>query len=87
MEEIREKLNCIDKDMKKLFIERMILIKEIALYKKKHHLEIEDIKRERTMMENIDIENPVIKDLYVKFLNEVISISKLYQEIIIEEEV
>ena len=86
MEKYRKKLDKIDQEMRKLFIERMEIIKEIASYKSTHNLPVEDQKRESQMIQDLLIEDPLLKDLYIKFLYEVISASKIYQETLITKE-
>lgn len=83
MDEYRKKIDVIDSNMRDLFIQRMDLVKQVALYKKDNHLDIEDKSRQESMLEKIDIKDPLIKDLYVRFLTEIISVSKIYQEIIL----
>ncbi|MDA3932671.1 MAG: chorismate mutase [Tenericutes bacterium] len=84
MKKYRKKLNQIDDEIRRLFIERMKLIKQIAKYKIDNNILVEDKAREKEMIEHIDIEDPLIKDLYIRVLTEMISVSKIYQETIKE---
>lgn len=79
---IREKIDKIDKDMAKLFEERMLLSKEVANYKKEKLLPIVDKKREEEVVKkNCDyIEEKEIKQYYINFMEDVMMISKNYQE-------
>ena len=53
LNEARIKLNDIDDKMKSLFIERMNIVKDIAIYKKENDLPIFDAKREEEMKERL----------------------------------
>ncbi|MFP4478769.1 MAG: chorismate mutase [Candidatus Izemoplasmatales bacterium] len=85
MKKYREKLNQIDDEIQRLFIERMKLVKQIGKYKKENNIKVEDPSREKEMIDRIDIEDPLIKDLYIRVLTEMISVSKIYQVAIKEE--
>ncbi|MBR1453218.1 MAG: chorismate mutase, partial [Lachnospiraceae bacterium] len=52
LNEAREKINEIDKQMTKLFVDRMSLCKEIAEYKKANSLPILDASREEALINN-----------------------------------
>ena len=84
MKNYRKKLNQVDDEIRRLFIERMKLIKQIAKYKNDNNILVEDKARENEMIERIDIEDPLVKDLYIRVLTEMISVSKIYQETIQE---
>jgi len=87
MEKYRKKLNQIDESMRNLFVERMALVKEIALYKKTHQLPIEDLRREEKMTKRLAIEDPVINRYYQAFLKYIIQESKQYQIEVIKEDI
>lgn len=84
LNEARIKLNDIDDKMKSLFIERMNIIQEIALYKKDNNLPIFDSKREEEMKERLSKDTGELKSYYNDFLNELLMLSKKYQETIIK---
>ena len=86
MEKYRKELDMIDESLRDMFIRRMKVVKEIALYKKAHHLPVEDLKREAKMMDRLAIDDPVINRYYQAFLNHVIQVSKQYQEEVIKED-
>jgi len=86
MEKYRKKLDTIDQKMKELFLERMEVVKEIAKYKKQHNLPVEDQSRENQMFQELFVNDPILKDLYTKFLLEIIAVSKIYQETLMKEE-
>ena len=81
LKEIRKKINQIDKEMAKLFEERMKASSEVAEYKKQHALPIFDSSREQEVINNNlnFIEDENLKDYYVNFLQYTMDISKKYQ--------
>lgn len=81
LKEIRKNINEVDKQMAKLFEERMELAKLVALYKKENALAIEDKVREKEVLaNNVNyIENQDVKEYYVNFMQDVMDISKQYQ--------
>lgn len=81
--EARLLLNGIDEDMKELFIKRMNIVKEIALYKEKNKLPIFDEKRESEMKERLSKDLIELKIYYLEFLDSILSQSKKYQKEII----
>ena len=87
MNEIRKKINEIDKEMAKLFEERMTCAKQIAEYKAEHNLPIFDPSRELEVINNNSklIQNDEIRQYYVDFLQNTMNVSKRYQEKIIVE--
>ncbi len=80
--EARSKINEIDKEMARLFEERMHAAKLIAEYKKEHGLPIYDAAREQTLMERNKgyIRDYEISAYYPRFLSDMLAISKQYQE-------
>ncbi|MCK5732220.1 MAG: chorismate mutase [Tenericutes bacterium] len=85
MEELRNQINIIDKRMQNLFLERMQIVKQVALHKKENNLPIFDEIREKIIIkENVDrIDNLELIDLYMAFYKKTIEVSKQYQERII----
>lgn len=77
----REEIDAIDEELSALFTKRMALSKEIALYKKEHHLPIFDAKREREVLEKEveRIQDPALKIHYRNFLQSLMNVSKAYQ--------
>ena len=77
----RENINRIDRDMAKLFCERMDAAKEAAQYKAEHALPILDASREAEIIEKNSelIENGDLKAHYINFLKNNIKISRSYQ--------
>ena len=50
LSEIREKIDTVDDQLLKLFLERMSLAEEVAAYKNEHHLPILNKERERAVL-------------------------------------
>ena len=86
--DLRNKINDIDKNMAKLFEERMQIIKEVALYKKSNSMPVLDNNREDEIVNKNSklISDDSIKSYYVNFIKDTMKISKKYQEKIIEGE-
>lgn len=87
LEEIRVKINEIDQKMAELFVQRMKASKIIAEYKIEHSLPILDSSREKEVIRrNLEyIDDSVIKEYYVNFLQSTMNISKTYQRRIMEK--
>lgn len=87
MDNLRKKIDMIDKSIQELFLERMQIVKEVALFKKENDLPIYDEVREKEIIRrNLDsIKNPNLINLYREFYEKMIEVSKIYQKIIIEE--
>lgn len=86
LKEVRVKINEVDKQMAKLFEQRMNLAKQVAENKIKYALPIEDKVREKQVIENnINyIENDEIKKYYVTFMQNTMEVSKKYQSRLME---
>ena len=82
LNEAREKINSIDKEMTKLFEERMSICKEIATYKKENSLPIFDSNRENSVIENNLklINDPELQPYYISYIKSFLDISKKYQK-------
>ena len=84
--EIRESINRIDAEMAALFAERMEEVKKIAEYKSERGLEIEDLERERRVIQNNGalIEDEAVRSVYIPFMQSVMDVSKHWQHILLE---
>lgn len=82
LKDLRLKINSIDKTMAELFVERMEIVKQVAEYKAKNNLPIEDCEREAKLLESNlkHIKNDELKEYYKKFLKDLMNISKEYQK-------
>lgn len=82
IDELRKRIDEIDKKVAQLFEERMGISSDILKYKLDHALPIEDLEREKAMIikESSYIKDEVIKEYYIEFLNNLITLSKNYQK-------
>ena len=82
----REKINEIDTEMAKLFVERLKASEMVAEYKKEHGLEILDPIREAEVIRrnSESVENDVYREYYVNFQKNTMSLSRSYQARILE---
>ena len=81
----RQAINEIDKEMAGLFERRMQAAKDIADYKKERGLPIYDAAREQAVVERNSalVKDYDVRSYYVRFLNDVMAVSKQYQEHVI----
>lgn len=81
LNESRKKINEIDAEMARLFVDRMNISKDIAEYKKENSIPIADANREQALLENNLklIEDETLKSHYVNFMKTIMNISKEYQ--------
>lgn len=82
LDEIRDKIDEIDDQMRVLFEQRMDCIKTVAEYKFSNHGEIFDRNREEKMLENnlAKLETSEYAKAYEQFLQEILLVSKDYQK-------
>lgn len=87
MIDIRKKIDIIDESIQNLFLERMDLVKQVALYKKENKLPVYDETREMEIIKkNVDrVDNLDLIELYEDFYKKVLEVSKKYQERIIKQ--
>ena len=86
LKDIRLQINEVDKQMAKLFEQRMKLAEKVAENKIKHALPIEDKVREKQVIDaNLSyIESDEIKEYYVTFMQNTMDVSKKYQSRLME---
>jgi monofunctional chorismate mutase len=86
LKDLRNEINEIDTKMRDLFIERMRTVMEIAKYKAENSLPVFDEEREREVIEkNASVlSDELLKELYVEFLKSNMSLSRKYQNTIID---
>ena len=82
----REKINIIDREMAKLFEERMECAEKIAAYKKERGLAIYDKAREDDVIRRNSeyISDPTVREYYVNFLKGNMAVSRDYQSRLME---
>ena len=83
--ECRKQINEIDDEMKALFLKRMEVVKNVALYKIENNMPIFDASREASMKERLSADTGDMKEYYLAFLEETVKQSKEYQKKIIDE--
>ena len=81
LDEARKKINEIDKEMARLFEERMKAVLEVLKYKKEHNLPVFDEKREIELIErNVSLlQDESLKEYYLIFFKSLLQTSKKYQ--------
>lgn len=80
--ELRQEIDIIDDAIRKLFEERMNIVKQVKKYKKEHQIQILDKNREDEVIErNISkLKDQSLKKPYKKFLEYMMEISKDLQK-------
>ena len=88
LENLREKIDTIDREMIALFEKRMDVVCDIAKYKKKNKLPILNQGREDIVISKVKsiIKNNDYTDSAAAFIKEVMGISKDLQQKIIHQE-
>ena len=81
LQQAREVINEVDKQIAVLFERRMKAAKQVADYKKKNGLPVEDIDREKALVQKMlpFIEDEELKTYYIGFMNNTMELSKAYQ--------
>lgn len=82
----RQIINSVDKEMAKLFSQRMEAVKLVAQYKQENGLPVFDGAREKEVILNNSklVENDEIRSYYISYLQNLMDISKNYQHRILE---
>ncbi len=80
--EIRTRIDNIDKELVRLLEERMIIVEDVIEYKAANNMKIFDAKREEEVIKkNTDrVKEKKLKKYIEKMLNNIMSVSKEYQE-------
>ncbi|MBR0109161.1 MAG: chorismate mutase [Bacteroidales bacterium] len=83
LEDIRAKIDEVDEQLAELFAERINLVKDVSKLKHEQDLPIEDLKREKEVLEKHSkrFGNPQEKAAYERFQRELIAISKDLQKL------
>lgn len=87
LEEARNNINAIDKEMAELFEKRMEVCARVAAYKQNVGLSIRDTERETELISRNReyIHDASIRSYYVRFIRNVIDLSCAYQLRIMED--
>ncbi len=82
LKKYREVIDKIDSEMLNLFLKRFSCVNNILKYKIEHSLNVEDLKREKEHINNmlLKIKEENLKQYYVTFLQNIMELSKKYQE-------
>lgn len=81
LEQAREQISAIDKEMAALFEQRMEAVRLVAEHKMEHGLPVLDAVREQALItrNSAYIRDPVIREFYTMFLQHTMDVSKDYQ--------
>lgn len=81
IKEAREQIHRIDTEMAELFVRRMDTVREIAAYKQKHGLPVEDRKQEARVIEahSSRVSDETMRSFYIQFLQNTMDVSKRWQ--------
>ena len=82
IDEARETINAVDKEMISLFLKRMAAAQMVAEYKIENGLPVLDSSREDVLRQNNldELSNKVLEKYYNVFFDGVLKASKMYQE-------
>ncbi len=88
LEESREKIDSIDKEITRLFEERMHAVEGVIQYKKEKGLPIFDASREEAIIKkNAErLSDAKLEEYFKDFYQHMMDVSKNYQKKILEEE-
>ncbi len=87
LDELRDEIDVIDKQLIELFEKRMDIAKEVADYKSAHHLAIFQKEREGSVLnKNLGrLKHEKYKDYARIFIQTLMDLSKAYQKAYLEE--
>ncbi len=87
MDDLREKIDELDRKILELIAERFRVVREIAEYKKQHNLPIEDKEREEAIREKyMEFSDRIPEEFLVEFWDTMMYYSKKVQEGVINDE-
>lgn len=86
LQEARNKINEVDKQMARLFEERMEAVKQVAEYKMDRGLPVFDASREKEVLDRNSayLSNETYQPFYILFQQDVMEVSKTYQRQLME---
>ena len=87
LENLREKIDTIDKEMIALFEKRMDIVADIAAYKIKNNLPVLNQNREDIVISKVKaiVKNKDYTDSAIDFIKDIMEISKKFQQKLISE--
>lgn len=88
LENLRERIDTIDKELIALFEERMNIVNDIAEYKIKNNLPILNQNREDIVISKVKaiVKNNDYTDSAIDFIKDIMEISKKFQQKIISKQ-
>ena len=88
LENLRERIDTIDKELIALFEERMNVVNDIAEYKIKNNLPILNQNREDIVISKVKaiVKNEDYTDSAIDFIKDIMEISKKFQQKIISKQ-
>ena len=88
LENLRERIDTIDKELIALFEERMDVVNDIAEYKIKNNLPILNQSREDIVISKVKsiVKNKDYTDSAIDFIKDIMEISKKFQQKIISKQ-
>ena len=88
LENLRERIDTIDKELIALFEERMNVVNDIAEYKIKNNLPILNQSREDIIISKVKaiVKNKDYTDSAIDFIKDIMEISKKFQQKIISKQ-
>lgn len=88
LENLRERIDTIDKELIALFEERMDVVNDIAEYKIKNNLPILNQNREDIVISKVKsiVKNKEYTDSAIDFIKDIMEISKKYQQKIVSKQ-
>lgn len=88
LENLRERIDTIDKELIALFEERMDVVNDIAEYKIKNNLPILNQNREDIVISKVKsiVKNKEYTDSAIDFIKDIIKISKKFQQNLISKQ-
>ena len=88
LENLREKIDTIDKEMIALFEKRMDIVADIAAYKIKNNLPVLNQNREDIVISKVKsiVKNKDYTDSAIDFIKDIMEISKKFQQKLISKQ-
>ena len=82
LEQQRQQIDQIDRELVRLFEARMHVVQEVAQIKSKHHLPILDAQREKQVITKVQgyLANPEFEHALADFYTELMRISRQHQQ-------
>ena len=86
LENARNEIREVDRQMAELFVRRMNAAKAVAEYKKERGLPVLDKQQEERVVERNCgyINDPELREFYVRFIRDTMSVSRGYQHRLID---